>query len=37
MVNQKNNVVIQVNLEIPGSATEPTPEELARLILLQIQ
>ena len=37
MVIQKNNVVIQVNLEIPGSATEPTPEELARLILLQIQ
>ena len=37
MVIQKNNVVIQVNLEIPGSAAEPTPEELARLILLQIQ
>ena len=37
MVIQKNNVVIQVNLEIPGSATEPTPEELARLIILQIQ
>ena len=37
MVIQKDNVVIQVNLEIPGSATEPTPEELARLILLQIQ
>ena len=37
MVIQKNNVVIQVNLEVPGSAAEPTPEELARLILLQIQ
>lgn len=37
MVIQKNNVLIQVNLEIPGSAAEPTPEELARLILLQIQ
>ena len=37
MVIQKNNVVIQVNLEIPGSAAEPTPEELARLILSQIQ
>ena len=37
IVIQKNNVVIQVNLEIPGSAAEPTPEELARLILLQIQ
>ena len=37
LVLQKNNVVIQVNLEIPGSAAEPTPEELARLILLQIQ
>ena len=37
LVIQKNNVVIQVNLEIPGSAAEPTPEELARLILLQIQ
>lgn len=37
MVIQKDHVVIQVNLEIPGSATEPTPEELARLILLQIQ
>ena len=37
MVIQKNNVVIQVNLEIPGSAAEPTPEELARLILLQIR
>lgn len=37
MVIQKDNVVIQVNLEIPGSAAEPTPEELARLILLQIQ
>lgn len=37
MVIQKDNVVIQVNLEIPGSASEPTPEELARLILLQIQ
>jgi hypothetical protein len=37
MVIQKNNVVIQVNLEIPGSAAEPNPEELARLILLQIQ
>ena len=37
MVIQKNNVVIQVNLEIPGSAAEPTPEELARLILLRIQ
>lgn len=37
MVIQKDNVVIQVNLEIPGSAAEPTPEELARLILSQIQ
>ena len=37
IVIQKNNLVIQVNLEIPGSAAEPTPEELARLILLQIQ
>ena len=37
LVIQKNNVVVQVNLEIPGSAAEPTPEELARLILLQIQ
>lgn len=37
MVIQKDNVVIQVNLEIPGSAAEPTPEELARLILLQVQ
>ena len=37
MVIQKNNVVIQVNLEIPGSAAAPPPEELARLILSQIQ
>ena len=37
MVIQKNNVVIQVNLEIPGSAAEPTPEELARMVLLQIR
>lgn len=37
LVIQKDNVVIQVNLEIPGSAAEPTPEELARLILLRIQ
>jgi len=37
IVIQKDNVVIQVNLDILGESTEPTPEELARLILLQIQ
>ena len=37
IVLQKDNVVIQVNLEILGTDTEPTPEELARSILLQIQ
>ena len=37
IVIQKDNVVIQVNLEILGTGTEPTPEELARSILLQIQ
>ena len=37
IVLQKDNVVIQVNLEILGTDTEPTPEELARIILLQIQ
>lgn len=36
IVVQKDNVVIQVNLEIPGG-TEPAPEELARMILSQIQ
>ena len=37
IVVQKDNVVIQVNLEILGTNTEPTPEELAQMILLQIQ
>ena len=37
IVLQKDNVVIQVNLEILGTDTEHTPEELARSILLQIQ
>ena len=36
IVVQKDNVVIQVNLEILGTMEEPTPAELARLILLQI-
>ena len=37
IVVQKDHVVIQVNLEIMGTDTKPTPEELARSILLQIQ
>ena len=37
IVVQKNNVVIQVNLEIMGTSLKPTPEELARIILSQIQ
>lgn len=37
IVVQKDNVVIQVNLEILGSSAEPTPEELAQIILSQIQ
>ena len=37
IVLQKDNVVIQVNLEIMGTNTEPTPEELAQIIFLQIQ
>lgn len=36
IVVQKDNVVIQVSLEIPGG-TDPAPEELARMILSQIQ
>lgn len=37
IVIQKDNVVIQVNLEIMGTSMKPTPEELARIILLQVQ
>ena len=37
IVLQKNNVVIQVNLDTLGGSFEPSPDELARMILSQIQ
>ncbi len=37
IVVQADNVVIQVHLEVLGHGTEPAPEELARMIVSQIQ